>query len=126
MAQSLTQHEWENRVVLLFVADFQDEELKQQLSFFQKDKKGLEDRKLVVYQISPTAVKKDGVFLKNNSNIKNWFKEFGIENQEFTFILIGLDGGEKMRNSRPISVKNLFSKIDRMPMRRAEIRRNKN
>ena len=126
MAQSLAQHEWENRVVLLFAPDFENKELKEQLAFFQNDKKGLEDRKLIVYQITPTKVKKDGTPLNGKSEIDSWFKKFKVDKKGFTFILMGLDGGEKMRNSDPVSVEKLYSKIDRMPMRRAEIRRNKN
>lgn len=126
MAQSLAQHEWENRVILLFAPDFENKELKQQLGFFQNDKKGMEDRKLIVYQITPTEVKKDGTDLNQKNEIVSSFEKFKVDKKGFTFILIGLDGGEKMRNSDPVSVEKLFSKIDRMPMRRAEMRRNKN
>lgn len=126
MAQSLAQHEWENRVVLLFAPDFENENLKQQLAFFQKDLKGLADRKLIVYQITPDDVKKEEKLLIGNSEIHNSFGKFKIDKSEFTFILIGLDGGEKMRSSEVVSIKELFSKIDRMPMRQSEIRRNRN
>lgn len=125
-AQSLSQHEWKNRVVLLFAPDFQNEELKQQLDFFQKNQKGLEDRKLIVYQISSNEVKKDGKLIKEDREIRSSFDKFEINKNEFTFMLIGLDGGEKMRSTETVSLEKLFSKIDRMPMRRAEIRSNKN
>ena len=126
MTQSLSQHEWENRVILLFAPDFQNQTLKQQLGFFQKNKKGLADRKLIVYQITREEVKKDGKLLKENSELSSSFNQFKVNKNEFTFILIGLDGGEKMRSSEVISREKLLSKIDRMPMRQAEIRRNKN
>ena len=124
IAQSLAQHEWENRVVLLFTPNFQNQELKRQLDFFQKNQKGVIDRKLIIYQITPDEVKKAGKFLKEISEISSWLKKFKIDKNEFTFILIGLDGGEKMRSSEVISIKKIFSKIDRMPMRRSEIRGN--
>lgn len=126
MTQSLSQHEWENRVILLFAPDFQNQTLIQQLGFFQKNKKGLADRKLIVYQITREEVKKDGKLLKENSVLSSSFNQFKVNKNEFTFILIGLDGGEKMRSSEVISREKLLSKIDRMPMRQAEIRRNKN
>ncbi|MFT6321703.1 MAG: hypothetical protein ACJAT4_002633 [Granulosicoccus sp.] len=126
MTQSLSQHEWENRVILLFAPDFQNQTLIQQLGFFQKNKKGLADRKLIVYQITREEVKKDGKLLKENSELSSSFNQFKVNKNEFTFILIGLDGGEKMRSSEVISREKLLSKIDRMPMRQAEIRRNKN
>ncbi|MFK7772052.1 MAG: DUF4174 domain-containing protein [Saprospiraceae bacterium] len=126
MAQSLSQHEWKHRVILLFAPSFQNENLQQQLKIFQKDEEGLTDRKLIVYQITPDEIKKEGEVLNENSEVKSWFKKFNINKNEFTFILIGLDGGEKMRNSEVVSIDKLFSKIDRMPMRQSEINRNKN
>ncbi|MFK8008369.1 MAG: DUF4174 domain-containing protein [Saprospiraceae bacterium] len=126
MGQSLSQHVWENRVILIFASDFQNQKLKQQLDFFQKEKKGLADRKLIVYQITPDKIKRDGKNLVEKSELRNELEKFKIEKNDFTFILIGLDGGKKMRSSEVVSIQKLFSKIDRMPMRQSEIRRNKN
>lgn len=50
-------------------------------------------------------------------------KRFHITSGEFTVILIGKDGGEKMRSHQPIPWKTLESSIDAMPMRRDEMRR---
>jgi hypothetical protein len=40
----------------------------------------------------------------------------------FEVILIGKDGGVKLRAKTPISIQELFSLIDAMPMRRQELR----
>lgn len=124
-AQSLSEHQWRNRVILLFAPDFQNEDLQQQLNLFRKNYEGLKERKLITYQISQKEIKLDGV-TQNTLQIKNWRKRYKIKRNEFTLILIGLDGGEKMRSSTVISMNQLFGKIDQMPMRRAEIRNNKN
>lgn len=125
MAQSLSEHEWENRVILLFASDFQNQKLKKQLDFFQKNKQGLIDRKLIVYQITPDEIRKEGKLLKEKEELKNELEKFKLAKEEFTFILVGLDGGEKMRSPEVVSIQKLFSKIDQMPMRRSEIERNK-
>jgi hypothetical protein len=52
-------------------------------------------------------------------------KRFGIKSGEFTVILIGKDGGEKLRSHQPISWEKLQSTIDSMPMRQAEMQRGK-
>ena len=44
------------------------------------------------------------------------------EAEEFAVVLIGRDGGEKFRSDGPVSVEELFSKIDEMPVRRREMR----
>jgi hypothetical protein len=36
-------------------------------------------------------------------------------------LLIGKDGGVKLRSSEPVSVKDIFGLIDSMPMRRQEM-----
>ena len=48
-------------------------------------------------------------------------KRFTIKPGEFTVILIGKDGGEKLRSHQPISWEKLQSTIDSMPMRKDEM-----
>lgn len=40
----------------------------------------------------------------------------------FAVTLIGKDGGEKLRRTTPLSPEELFTVVDAMPMRRAEVR----
>ena len=44
----------------------------------------------------------------------------GVAADEFAVVLIGRDGGEKLRSTSPIPAAELFGKIDEMPMRRRE------
>lgn len=121
MAQDLKTHLWEDRVILLFASDFQQTALIKQLDLFKENPEGLMERKLVVYQITPNAIKKNGVDFFDKKNNKQLFKKYGLKKDEFTFVLIGLDGGEKMRATKIVSLNKLFGKIDRMPMRRSEM-----
>lgn len=47
---------------------------------------------------------------------------FRVPQGRFTVLLIGKDGGEKMRSAAPIAPEVLAETIDAMPMRRAERR----
>jgi hypothetical protein len=49
-------------------------------------------------------------------------RRFHIRPNDFTVILIGKDGGEKLRSRQPISLDTLRSTIDAMPMRQEEMR----
>ncbi len=49
-------------------------------------------------------------------------KRFHVRPDQFTVILIGKDGGEKLRSHQPISWQKLQSTIDAMPMRQTEMR----
>jgi len=48
--------------------------------------------------------------------------QFDIRPGQFTVILIGKDGEEKLRSMGQVSMEELFSLIDAMPMRQSEIR----
>jgi hypothetical protein len=49
-------------------------------------------------------------------------RRFHIRPNDFTVILIGKDGGEKLRSHQPISLDTVRSTIDAMPMRQEEMR----
>ena len=49
-------------------------------------------------------------------------QRFHVAPGQFTVILIGKDGGEKLRSHQPISWNKLQSTIDAMPMRQDEMR----
>jgi hypothetical protein len=49
-------------------------------------------------------------------------RRFHVAPADFTVILIGKDGDEKLRSHQPISLNKLRSTIDAMPMRQEEVR----
>lgn len=49
-------------------------------------------------------------------------REYGVAAGGFEALLVGRDGGVKLRSSRPIVSSELFARIDEMPMRRRELR----
>ena len=122
MAQLLENHLWEDRVILLFASDLKHPTLQKQLSIFKKNPDGLKDRKLMVYQITTDTIKKDGKYFTEKKITEKIYKEYQPQKNEFTFILIGLDGGEKMRSTKIVMLEKLFGKIDQMPMRKSELK----
>lgn len=56
-------------------------------------------------------------------------REFVVETRfgapAFSVVLIGKDGGEKLRRTTPLPPEELFAVVDAMPMRRAEMRSSK-
>jgi hypothetical protein len=49
--------------------------------------------------------------------------DFNVDIDHFTVVLIGKDGGEKLRRRWPVPMHDLFLLIDSMPMRQTEMRR---
>lgn len=125
-AQEISSHLWKNRIVLVIADDISSREFDNQLKELKEDPKGMEERKLIIYQITSGKYK---IGLNEN---KKWvydptlFEKFKAENENFSVVLIGLDGGVKLHKTEPISTGTLFGAIDQMPMRRSELRKNGN
>lgn len=49
-------------------------------------------------------------------------RRFHVAANEFAVILVGKDGGEKLRSSTPLSWQRISSTVDSMPMRKDEMR----
>lgn len=99
------------REVILFAYADDDVSLKKQLSILNTDSKGLAERDLKI------SVK---IFGKDKTLSHQKFK---INKNQFAFVLVGKDGGEKYRSFTVISQQKLYSIIDAMPMRIYEMRK---
>ncbi|PQJ80792.1 hypothetical protein BTO18_17140 [Polaribacter porphyrae] len=123
-SQDLQKHRWKNRVVLIFSDSKDDEKLQNQINILSKEKEGLAEMKLLIYRFS------QGFFTTNFNTI--WFsstlkiRKYKKKSEDFKIVLIGLDGGIKMKQTTLLSAEKLFAIIDGMPMRRSELRNNKN
>ncbi|WP_170063310.1 DUF4174 domain-containing protein [Polaribacter porphyrae] len=120
----MQKHRWKNRVVLIFSDSKDDEKLQNQINILSKEKEGLAEMKLLIYRFS------QGFFTTNFNTI--WFsstlkiRKYKKKSEDFKIVLIGLDGGIKMKQTTLLSAEKLFAIIDGMPMRRSELRNNKN
>lgn len=122
-AQNIKSHQWENRLLLVITDDNNSKIYKNQIRALKNNEIGLEERKLLVYQVKKDSYKigftKNNCWQKSNSLYKTYQK-----NTPFEILLIGLDGGIKLRQSKLLNCKDLFSIIDVMPMRSNELREN--
>jgi hypothetical protein len=117
--QDLKQHRWVQRVLIVTAKD--THLLKEQMDSLSKDIKGLQERKLAIYQVTPNGYAK-GTRITNWTKTKDFYQRITKRKKDFEVILIGLDGGVKLRQTELLTLEKLFTLIDGMPMRRAEIR----
>jgi hypothetical protein len=122
-AQDLTDHRWENRLLLILTTDEQGDLYQAQLAALRTEPAGLNERKLLVYQLRPGAS-------RTGLSSEPWrpsdlYQRYQRGAQPFTVLLIGLDGTEKLRQHRLLTTEQLFNTIDAMPMRRREMRQEK-
>lgn len=121
----LAKHHWQHRVLLLFAEAPTSSVIQEQLSLLRKQPNELTDRDLVIYQIGvDQGVMPSGKKL-SSEDILALRQKYAADQPAFRFILIGKDGGEKWRTDQRATTDELFNRIDRMPMRRAEMRRQK-
>lgn len=124
-SQNFESHEWKNRLVLILVDETDNENYENQLKELKSNPDGLKERKVVVYHITPEKFKvglSDGEWQKSET-VYNRYKKTDSQPE---ILLLGLDGGVKLRANEFLSNQKLFDTIDAMPMRMQEMRRKKN
>lgn len=118
-AQNLSQHLWKNRVILILSED--NVAFERQILAFKTNEKGMNERSLIVYHLKPEEYQQ--VMPKSDvQKSTNLFKKYKQVNTHFEVILIGLDGGIKLRQKDFLSCEKLFATIDSMPMRSSELK----
>ena len=124
--QDLSDFKWKNRILIVKTLKSDSEKFNGQLNEFKNSNEGFNERKLVLF-----TMKKDDFslidFTTGESSYSGKVSESiskNILNQssDFEIILIGLDGGIKLRQGEILLKEDLFRIIDAMPMRRNEMR----
>lgn len=103
----LDAYPWRNRPVLLFAPSPDDPDYVEQCAALHAATEGLLERDVVV--LSDTDPGGGGGLRLL----------FGV--QGFEVLLVGKDGGVKLRSRQPIAAEAPFAEIDAMPMRRREL-----
>lgn len=111
-----------NQRVLLVFGNGDNRLAEAQLEVAAKHIDGFQERDLVLAGLAGSNPAVPAVQLSASSDTASR-NRFRVKAGEFTVILVGKDGGEKMRSYHPIRWETLQSTIDGMPMRRDEMRR---
>ena len=117
---ALEKYRWEHRLLLVFAPDADSTLYLRQQQMLLDAKPGLNERDMVIIFVFRDTVATHGrppaavaaVDLRD---------AYGVLPHEFRVVLIGKDGGVKLRQEEPISMADLFALIDSMPMRKQEM-----
>ena len=126
-AQPLQHHTWKDRVVLLLAPDAQEGSFKEQYGLWTAQPGEVTARNLVLYQVfKKEGTGPDGKALQPEQ-LRQLIDKYGpVPAKGSKLVLIGKDGTVKMEQQAVLHMADLFARIDRMPMRRAEMRQQKN
>jgi hypothetical protein len=118
----LARYRWKNRLLFVFAPSAEDGRLVRQRAALDEQRKGVVDRHLVRFDVmADNAVRNGGEDLGEGA-AAFLRRTFAVEPESYTVILVGKDGGEKMRRTAVVPVAEIFGIIDAMPMRQAEMR----
>ncbi len=107
---NLDELRWKRRVIVIHAPAGTEKTLRAQEQLLRKAKTGLAERDLTE------------IVLRAPGDHPQIARRFELTGSEFTFLLLGKDGGEKLRSHEVVEPEKLFRLIDAMPMRRDEMR----
>ena len=102
-AADLSELRWSKRPLLIF-ADAGSQAFDMQMSQLADETDDMLERDMVII---------------HDDNLR---RKYNIPSGAFAILLIGKDGGVKLRGTRPVQPSSIFALIDSMPMRMREMR----
>ncbi|MEO6803277.1 MAG: DUF4174 domain-containing protein [Granulicella sp.] len=117
-----------NRVLIVFAADSASPLFRRQLDLLEPHNVDMADRDLVLIPVVATwrhadRHRRSRTAIFTSPAEQAYLRErFKVRHANFTVILIGKDGGEKLRSRSVLPYERLASTIDSMPMRQQEMK----
>ena len=123
LSMDLNQFQWKNRLLFIFAPEEGDSIFQALQSEILTLPDGISERDLVVFKIletGPSYMETTRIDPQTAAAIRT---KFAAPLGQFTCILVGKDGGTKLKRHSPVKIKEVFDLIDAMPMRREEMRK---
>jgi hypothetical protein len=120
MAAELSDYLWQRRPLLLFAPSESDPRLLETMRRIAASRCDFGDRDMVLGRIVTEGTSTlDGNVVDTN-RAQMLFSDFAIGANSFSVVLIGKDGGEKLRVADVPDLEAIYAVIDGMPMRARE------
>ena len=116
----LEPYQWKNRILLVFSPA--ESTMEKQLTVFSKHPQGMQDRELQVFKIANESVHHPAGSRDGKEAADMLRNRYQVAENQFSVILIGKDGTEKLRQKEILDADKLFAVIDAMPMRKQEMK----
>ena len=121
VAAELSDYRWERRPLLLFAPRDSDPRLVETLSRIEASRCDFVSRDMVLgLVVAEGNSTLDGQAIDAGQS-RRLADQFGIGDNAFSVLLIGKDGGEKLRVDEVPDLRTIYAVIDGMPMRSREM-----
>ena len=121
-AAELGDYLWLRRPLLLFAPSASDPRLGETVRRIEASRCDFAARDMVLGLIVTEGTSTLDGRIVDTSQARRLLSEFGIGANAFSAVLIGKDGGEKLRVNEVPDLATIYAVIDAMPMRSAEMR----
>jgi hypothetical protein len=112
---------WEKRPLVLFAPAPEDLDYRRVAGDLDRRRAEIDDRHMVIIAVFETgAVWIDGL-RSPRARAEHMRERLGASAGELTAVLVGKDGGIKLRQNGTIDLGDIFARVDTMPMRRQEM-----
>lgn len=122
ISMDLARFEWKNRLLLIFAPDDMHPHYERIGAEINAQSAEIRDRDLVVFEIFDKDPSKMNASPLSPADVNALRMHFGISRQKYALILVGKDGGVKLKRDNRVPLSEIFKLIDSMPMRKNEMR----
>ena len=120
-AAELDDYLWVGRPLLVFAPTDSDPRLVETVRRIEASRCDFVDRDMVLGLIVTDGISTLDGQVVDTSQARRLFSQFGIGANTFSVVLIGKDGGEKLRVNDVPDLRAIYAVIDGMPMRGREM-----
>lgn len=117
----LLKHQWKKRIIIVSASSPKHIGYREQQALLSQNKKGMKERDLIIYRLYNDHWLDPQENALTESEAKAIREAYALPINEFMVVLIGKDGGVKLRERDPVETRTIFQLIDSMPMRKQEI-----
>jgi len=112
---------WKHRILLLFSPSESDSSFRLQKQDLASRTEEVIERDLVILEILEHGESRTSQEILSKETAESIRNRFKARSGRFQVLLIGKDGGVKLRSEQPVPVQDILGLIDSMPMRRQEM-----
>ena len=118
----LSRFQWKNRLLFLCAPNRNHPMFVSLHNSLSAQQAEVDDRDLVIFEIlesDPSSINTQSLASDSALSLR---KQYNVNPGEFAVLLVGKDGGIKLKRQDEIQLEEIFALIDAMPMRREEMR----
>ncbi len=113
---------WKHRVLIVFAPDDSHPAYRQLEASLHNSMRDFEDRDMVLVSVFGESVTRSDSVVVQDAAALSLRERFDVATTSFEVVLVGKDGGVKLRADDPDVLSEIYALIDTMPMRRREMR----